>query len=112
MSLQHLIESAFKKEEILINGEKYLVKEMSAGEYTAYQKTLYTMVNNKPIYKVENAVKNLVLYTLHDIDGNRIFKDTDAVLLDKMPQSIVDEIYNHAAKVNGLDQTEDEVEKN
>ena len=118
MSLQHLMDIKFAQEEIEIEGEKYLVKELNSGDYGKYQKSLVSIVNEKPVYKGENASKNLVLYALCDMNGERVFQDKDAALIDNLPKRIIDAVFQKAALLNGLGkknqegETEDSAEKN
>jgi len=102
MGLQHLSELKFNEEEIEIGGEKYLVREMDCGDFGKYQASLIKFVNNKPQYKAENAQKNMIMYSLRDLDGSRVYSDKDLALVDKLPKSIAERIFEIAAKLNGI----------
>jgi len=102
MGLQQLMDIKFGQKEIELGGEKYLVKELSAGDFGKYQSSLIKMVNNQPVYKTENAAKNLVLYSLHNLDGTRVFEDKDSALIENLPKSVVVKIFEIASKLNGM----------
>lgn len=110
MSKEFLLGLAFSQETIQIEGKTFIVKEMDAGTSNKYEASLYKIVNNKPIYDVKNAKLKLVLLTLHDEQGNRVFAENDLGIIEQLPSHIVDEIFQVASSLNGLNQ--DEAEKN
>jgi len=102
MSLQHLMELKFNEEEIIIGEEKYLVREMNCGDFGKYQASIIKFVNNKPEYEAKNAQKNLIMYSLRDMDGKRVFKDKDGELVEKLPKSAGEKIFEIATRLNGM----------
>ena len=101
MSKDNLINIKFTEEEVEINGEKYIVKEMNAGEASDYESSLFSMVNGKPVYNTKNAKAKLVLATLHQ-DGEKVFEDKDISLIEKMPSSVLNKLFGVASNLNNL----------
>ena len=113
MSLQNLLTIEFKSKKIKIEKQEYLVKELSNREFKTYQKKLFTIENGIKKWHTENVKSALVVACLYDIDNNKIFKNkADEILMENIPQRIIDAIYEEAEKINGLDETVDDKVKN
>lgn len=115
MSLDKLMRSAFKSKTITIDGTSYIVKEMSAQDKSEYENSIYEYKQvGKEIKitpKLENAKVSLVIYTLHDEQGNKLFKGIEDIpLVKQLPSSIVEMVCDAAGELNGLDHSE--VKKN
>jgi len=105
MSKDNLINIKLAQEEVDIKGEKYIVKEMTAGEASNYESDLFSMVNGKPVYNTKNAKAKLVLSVLYQ-DDVKVFEPKDLSLLEKMPSSILNKLFDVASKLNNLGQSE------
>jgi len=105
-----LFELKLKEESIEIEGNKIIVKELTAGEASKYQHSLYTFVSGKPVVKVEAAELKLIILTCHDEEGNKYFEMSDLENIKKMPSRISEQLYNIAKKLN--DPPKEEVVKN
>jgi hypothetical protein len=99
---EKLISSGFKSQEMIIDEIGYIVKEMNAKDATEYEASLYKMVDGKPILTLGNSKSRLVQKTLHDKEGNRIFEEKDIELVNKMPASLVNKIFEIASDLNGI----------
>lgn len=103
MSKEKLLKSVFKSEEIEIDGDKYLVKELSAKDGTAYENSLYKIVGDKVVPQTDHVMTRLVLMTLCDLEGTRVFDDKDLNLVGELPASVINQIFEVSARLNGLD---------
>lgn len=103
MSIEKLMGVGFKQETVNINGETIIIKEMNGGQATKYQASLYKVDGKGNVrMKLENTTARLLLYTVHDSQGNIMFKDTDIELINKLPKSVIDQLFSAAIKINGL----------
>ena len=102
MSKEKLMELKLGSEDIEIGGEAYQVQEMTVSESTDYESALVSMVNGKPVYDIKNAKKKLVQLTLFQ-NGERVFGDKDLGLVEKLPYSIMQQVFEVASKLNKLD---------
>jgi len=114
-ALEKLLKASFKEEQLKIEGTTYIVKEMTAKDKSEYEGSLYTFKQIGKEVKVtpnmEGVKSKLVFYTLHDEQGQKVFKDlSDLPLVDTLPSSIIEMICDVAGKINGLNQ--EEVTKN
>ena len=103
MGREKLFELEFEQIEIDIKGDKYIVKEMNAKDAGEYESSLYTVVGQTVKYNTKNAKEKLVLRTLCEVNGDRIFGDNDIALIGKLPASVVDKVFQIASKLNGLE---------
>jgi hypothetical protein len=114
-ALNKLMAMTFNQETININGTTFIVKEMNAQDKAIYENSIYEYKQVgkelKVIPKLEGAKTKLVIYTLHDEKGEKVFKGLeDLGLVEKLPASIIEKICDTAGKLNGLNQ--EEVTKN
>ena len=101
MGKEALLQAKFGKEEIEINGDKYEIREMTAGDAAIYESSLFNMVNGKPIYNTKNAKTKLVLMALYQ-NGARVFEDKDIGLIESLPYSVLNQVFEIASKLNSL----------
>ena len=106
MSKEKLLGLNFREEEVTLGGEKYLVKEMNADKAQKYESGLYKFVGDKIKYDASEAKTRLVLFTLHDLDGKRVFEDNDYGLVKELPAHIVDQVFQVASNLNNMDDAE------
>lgn len=114
-ALDKLMKSAFKQQTITINGDAFIVKEMNAEDKSCYENSIYEYKQvGKEIKitpKLEDAKAKLVIYTLHDEQGVKVFKGIEDIpLVRQLPASLVDQICDVAGELNGLNHNE--VKKN
>jgi hypothetical protein len=110
MNKEFLAGLSFRSEEIELEGHKFKVVEMNASTAEKYESSLYKIVNNSVKYDASKAKTKLVLLTLCDENGKRIYNDNDYGLVENLPSHIVNEIFNVASGLNNLDV--EETEKN
>jgi len=103
MSMEKLMGLCFRQEEITLAKEKYLVKEMTAATAGTYESSLYKIVGTSIKYDASQAKTKLVMLTLHDMDGKRVFADKDFELVRQLPAHVVDEVFQVATNLNNLD---------
>lgn len=103
MSREKLIKAIFKEQKITINGEDYLIKEMNAKDAAAFDKSVVSIVDDKVKYNMEVAKIRLTQATLCDADGKRIFGKADLGLIEALPSSIVNEIFQIASDMNNME---------
>ena len=108
MGKEKLFEALFAQEEIEINGEKFIVKEMNAKDAGEYESSLYKQVGSTIQYVTKNAKEKLVIRTLCDVEGKKIFEINDIEQVGTLPASVVDKVFQFASKLNGLEKGESE----
>lgn len=92
-----------KEVEIEIEGEKAIVKELLAGEAAEYSNSLYKMVNGQVVLNTKDAQVKLMILTLYDLEGNRVFDLKDMASVKEMPSRIVDQVYKVSSVLNGIE---------
>ena len=95
-----------KKEKITIDGIDVIVTELTAGQFQAYQNSLYTMQGNTVKYKTEEAMSKLIAMTVLEEDGSLMFGIKDIELVKGLPSHVADAIFQKASDLNGLNSTE------
>lgn len=95
-----LFELKLKEQLVIIEDEHIMVRELTAGQASQYQNSLYKIVGNKPIVKTEDAEIKLVILTCYNEDGTKYFEANDFELLKDSPQWIVEKLYKVANKLN------------
>lgn len=91
MSKEFLMGLKRNEIEVELDGKKYIVKECTIAEYLEYTESL---LNKEP-----NAQCKLVLSTLHDANGARVFDKKDIALIEMMPASVVSMLWAKAMLV-------------
>lgn len=85
------------------------VKTLTAGERDAWEQSIYTG-DGKP---VENFRARLVVATVIDASGARVFSDADAPALSAKSSVAVDRIFDEAQRLNGIGKKDaEQLEKN
>lgn len=85
------------------------VKMMTAEERDNFESTLY----NEGKQDLNNIRAKLVVRTLVDDEGKRLYKDSEAVVLAQKSAKALDRIFKIAQKLNGIGQDAvAELEKN
>jgi|AntAceMinimDraft_18_1070375.scaffolds.fasta_scaffold217513_2 aminopeptidase-like protein len=112
MSLNKLMDLAFKVKEIKFEGIKFKVRELSHSDFKEYQKTLYSIENGVKKWHTENVKIGLVKACLLDENGDKIFKDNDDALIDRLPERIINKLFVYAEIVNSMNETDEDKEKN
>ena len=105
MGKESLAKAKFAAETIDIEGESYEIREMTAGEASVYESSLFSMVNGKPIYNTKNAKPRLVLMTLYQA-GARVYDDKDIGLVEALPYSTLNQLFDVASRLNSLGASE------
>jgi len=106
MSKEKLLGLSFREKTIKLGDDEYLVKEMNAELAEKYESSLYKIVGNDVKYDASKAKTKMVLYTLHDLDGKRVFNDNDYGLIKQLPAHVVDQIFQTASNLNGVEGAE------
>ena len=87
-------------------GGHLFVRTMSAGERDAYEAETYDLSkggkSNDAKTMMANARARLLVRTLVDEEGTRLFEDSDVEALGQKSGQIVDRVFTVASKLNGL----------
>lgn len=89
-----------KEQKVIIEDEIIIVKELTAGESSKYEHSLYTMQGNKPVMKTENAEIKLVIMSCYDEEGNKLFDIKELEQVKQMPSWVIDKLYSTAKKLS------------
>ena len=99
-----------KEQKVIIEDQIIIVKELTAGESSRYQHSLYEMRKNAPVMKTENAEIKLVIMSCYDEEGNKLFDIKELEQIKQMPSWVIEKLYNMAKKLSSPDK--DETAKN
>lgn len=108
-TLSSLMALKFNEKEIEYQGIKFIVREMNASDKSKYETGLYSYKQIGKDLKVtpnlDDAKAKLVIFTLHDAEGIKIFKGLeDLPLINNLPSSFVEAIADVAGDLSGLNQ--------
>jgi len=110
MSLRDKILSAqdaeMKKVHVPEWGCDVWIRAMSGADRDKWEQSL---TNNKGETDITNARAKLVVFTVVDEKGDRIFSDEDILLVGQKSAKVLTRLSNVATKLNGL--TSDDVEE-
>ena len=101
-----LLALCLKSEQLEIEGINLVIKEMTAGDASKYENSLYKIVNGKVVYNTEEAKAKLFALTAHDENGDRMFDVTDIEQIKQIPAHVVDAVFQVASKLNGLEKNQ------
>lgn len=103
MSKESLMGLSLGTEDIEIGGEVYQVREMTVEQATEYESTMVSVgAGGKTTYDIKSAKKKLVQLTLCQ-NGENVFGEKDLGLVDKLPYSVMQQIFEVASRINKLD---------
>jgi len=100
MDKTKLFNMKLKEQQVIINDEIIIVKELTAGQSSKYEHSLYTMQGNKPVMKTENAEIKLVIMSCYDEEGNKLFDIKELEQVKQMPSWVIDKLYGIAKKLS------------
>lgn len=93
-------------------GDKVTVKGLTGAELDDYQNSVRRFRAGQ-VEMLGNGRAKLLVRTLVDDSGRRLFEDKDAAALGKKSGRIIDQLYDVAARLSGLSEEEqDEMEGN
>lgn len=110
MSKEFLLGLSFREQKVTIDGTDFIVKEMNAETANKYESSLYKIQGQSFKYDASEAKVKLLMFTLHDLDGKRVFEDKDLGLVKQLPAHVVDLVFDVASNLNNLNA--EETEKN
>lgn len=110
MSKEKLLGLKRKQQTVTVEGITIIVKEMTNGDAEVYQNSLYKIVGDKMIYQTDNIKAKLFIYTAHDEQGEKMFDIKDLGLVNQLPASVIDKVFQVANDLNNLNP--EQVEKN
>lgn len=99
-----------KKEKIFVKewGGEIFVSEMTAESRDEWEQNIVKRDNKD---KLVNARAKLIVVTVVDEDGNRLFNDEDVEKIGKLSSKVIDKIAVISQKLNGLSAEELEESK-
>jgi hypothetical protein len=90
-------------------GITVFITTMSGTERDAFEAEIVTLRGKKTDLNLKNIRAKLLVRTIVDESGQRIFSDADAGELGKKSASVLSRLYEIAQKINGL--REEDVEE-
>lgn len=75
---------------------------LTAGEKDQYEDQVFKVKAGSREVRISNARSMLIIRTVHDQHGKRIFNDADLGRVCNMPASVVDPMYELARKLSGM----------
>jgi hypothetical protein len=79
---------------------KVVVKELMAGEMAEYTASLYKFVNGKAVPQLKDQQAKLVALSCYEDNGEHMFSKTDTEMINTLPYSVIEKLYNAAEKLN------------
>jgi hypothetical protein len=98
-----------EKAEVPEWGITVFITTMSGTERDAFEAEIVTLRGKKTDLNLKNIRAKLLVRTIVDESGQRIFSDADAGELGKKSASVLSRLYEIAQKINGL--REEDVEE-
>lgn len=91
----------------------FWLRRMTGAERDAFEEETYIIRDGKSQIVRQNLRARLLVRTLVDPEGNRIFQDGEAPLLGNKAAAVLVRLYDIAQQLNGLTKADvDELEKN
>lgn len=88
------------------------VRTMTGEERDAFEAEVYEVVGDKIVPKRENYMAKLLVRTIVDENGKRLFGDKEVALLGRKSAKALRRVFNVAQDVNGISKEEqDNIEK-
>lgn len=112
MGLQHLMELKSDFIDFEIESIKYKAKELNGDEFKEYQKEIFEMKDGKKVYHTEKTQEGLIYASLYDENENKVFQKKDRIMIGKLPQKIINLIWEYVTEANGMNETEEDTIKN
>lgn len=101
MSKQALLGLKRKQKVVTVaEGVDVIVKELMAGEASAYQESMVKIVNGKPQKTIKDAQTKLVALSCYEEDGSLMFGMKSIEQVKQLPLTVVDKLYLAAEEVN------------
>ena len=79
-----------------------IVKGMTAKERDQYETSCIVQKNGKRNFNLIDARAKLVMLTVVDEKGDRLFEASDVSRLSGMPASVIDKLFTVAQKLSGI----------
>ena len=79
-----------------------IVKGMTAKERDQYETSFIVQKNGKRNFNLIDARAKLVMLTVVDEKGDRLFEASDVSRLSGMPASVIDKLFTVAQKLSGI----------
>lgn len=111
-ALQHLMSLKPEYVHFEVKGVKYQAKQLSEAEFKKYQAEIVEFKEGERVFHSEELVGALIFACLCDEEGNKVFTEKDRALVDQIPRVVLNEIFVHAAAINGVGQGKEEIAKN
>lgn len=83
-------------------GGEVLVRGMNGNERDLYERSILVQNGKNTRVNMTNARAKLVVWTVVDEDGKRLFTDADIEALGKKSASALSRIFNVAARLSGI----------
>ena len=100
----------YEVKEVKINGDDIVfVKELNGTERDAYEASLLSQTGKDFVADMENARAKLLVKTVCDAKGTRLFKDTDVNAVGQLPAKLVELLFSESQDLNKI--TDDDVEE-
>lgn len=91
-----------KTEAINVFGEDLMVRELTGCERDAFEASLTVSKGKTVSMNMNNVRAKLVVKSLFDLDGSRLFGDNDVDLVGGLPASDLDKVFEVAQRISGL----------
>jgi hypothetical protein len=98
------LKSRLKIEAVKIDGmaEPVYVRTLTGRERDAFESSCFMTKGKNRELNTENLRAKLLVRSICDADGQRLFADADVVLLGDMPADVLDALFAKAQELSGL----------
>jgi hypothetical protein len=78
------------------------VRGLTGRERDGFESACFSQRGKNRVLDTENIRAKLLVRSLCDADGKRLFDDGDAMMLGDMPSSVLDQLFTVAQRLSGL----------
>ena len=109
LTKEQLLQATIEKEKVDLLGDHAYVRGMTGTERDQWEQWCLFKRKNSKTETVENFRASLVVRTVCDEGGVRLFTDTDLAAVGGMPGALLDKLYEIGARLSGV--SNDDAEK-
>lgn len=102
------LKSRLTIEEVAVDGlaEPVYIRTLTGRERDAFESACFTQRGKTRVLNTDNIRAKLLVRSICDKDGVRVFTDADVDAIGDMPASVLDELFTVAQRLSGLSSTD------
>lgn len=98
------LQNKLKIESVKVDGmtDPVYVRTLTGRERDAFEASCFQQKGKDRVLNTENLRAKLLVRSICDASGERLFTDADVVLLGNMPSDVLDTLFAKAQELSGL----------